>query len=393
MEKATAPLAGIEVNDIVDLTRRLVAIPSVNPPGNTRDACRIVAEELRAAGFTVRSFEETPGFESVIGEYSFPTPGRTLLFNGHLDVVPIGDDEWTHDPWTATLAAGKLSGRGTLDMKGPLAAVIVAARAALSGNGALRGKLVISAVADEEQGGERGTGALVRHGLLHADGAVVVEPSDGGIVIGHRGLCFLELTTHGRSAHASMPSEGINAVDRMVDVLTAMRSLELTHLPHPALGGPGVVAGTTIKGGLKSNVIPASCTATVDVRTVPGMTRDGVVADVERHLAAAGCDPGRDVSVRVTNWGEPGETSPEAEIVRVCHDAHRRAFGSEPAIRYMSAYTDGGWLANGAGIPTVMAFGPGRIAGCHVTDEHVDVAELATYAQVYRDVIESFLGW
>ena len=383
-----------ELDELASLTRRLVAIPTVNPPGDTTAACRLVADELVAAGFSVSFIEAAPGMQSIVAEYVFPTPGPTLLFNGHLDVVPIGDDadRWTHDPWAGVIEDGKLYGRGALDMKGPLAAVITAARAAVADAAGLAGRLLIVAVADEEQGGERGTGALVQRGLLAADGAVVVEPSDGGIVLGHRGLCFVEIETHGRSAHASVPAEGVNAVDLMVDALVAMRTLALVHEPHPSLGAAATVAGTTIHGGHKSNVIPATCIATVDVRTVPGMTREGVIAGIERHLAAAGLKPGRDVTVRVTNWGEPGETDPAERIVQVCADAHAAVFGSAPDLRYMAAFTDGGWLAHGAGIPTVMAIGPGGLAGCHVIDEHVVLAELAAYVRVYLEVIRRFLS-
>jgi succinyl-diaminopimelate desuccinylase len=213
-----------------------------------------------------------------------------------------------------------------------VSAVIVAAQDAVTSAAGLRGRLVITAVADEEQGGARGTGMLARQGLVEGDGAVVVEPGDGSIVTAHRGLCFVELATHGRSAHASLPDEGINAVEIMVDVLTAMRSLKLSHEPHPVFGGPTVVAGTVIHGGHKANVIPDGCTATMDVRTVPGMDGETVKAEVAAHAEAFGVEPGR-LSVRIANWGEPGETNDDARIVSVCHEAFAAEFGHAPEVR------------------------------------------------------------
>ena len=364
--------------EVIRLTQRLVRVPTENPPGNTREACEIVAAELEEAGFEVQYVEDEPGFVSVIGEHRFSDDGPTLVLNGHLDVVPVGDsaNQWTHEPYGAEIDDGRIYGRGTLDMKGGVAAVVVAAKAAR--RLPLRGKLVVMAVADEEQGGSRGTGAVVRRGLISGDGAIVVEPGDAGIVIGHRGLCFTEVVTHGRSAHATRPWEGINAVQIMVDALTALRTVELDHAPHPIFGGPSIVVGTSVHGGHKANVIPDSCTATLDIRTVPGMTKESVIRDLEEHLSAAGLEVGGQVSVRVASWGEPGETEESARIVQMCSDVYAETFGRRPEIRHMTAYTDGGWLANLADIPTVMAFGAGMVAGAHVVDENIEIDDLVT---------------
>jgi succinyl-diaminopimelate desuccinylase len=378
---------------VVALTQRLVRIPSENPPGMTQAACDAVAEELTAAGFEVRYVEETPGFVSVIGEHRFSDDGPTLVFNGHLDVVPVGDSagDWTHEPFGGEIDDGRIYGRGTLDMKGAVAAVITAAESAVANPAGLTGKLVITAVADEEAGGERGTGVLARQGLVEGDGAVVVEPGDGDIVTAHRGLCFVEITAHGRSTHATTPEKGVNAVQIMVDVLTAMRSLTLDHTPHAVFGGPSVVPGTVVHGGQKVNVIPDTCTAMMDIRTVPGMSREQVIRDIEEHAVACGIDAAA-ITVQVASWGEPGETDEGARIVGVCSDAFQEEFGYAPKVRSMQAYTDGGWLSNIAGIPTVMAFGPGMVAGCHTVDEHVVIDELERYTRIYRSVIDRFLG-
>jgi succinyl-diaminopimelate desuccinylase len=177
----------------------------------------------------------------------------------------------------------------------------------------------------------------------------------------------------------------------MVDVLAAMRTLELSHTPHPIFGGPSVVPGTVVHGGQKVNVIPDTCTAMMDIRTVPGMTRDTVAREIAAHAAACGVGPDA-LTVNIQSWGEPGETDDDARVVTVCADAFEEEFGHRPEIRSMPAYTDGGWLANIAGIPSVMAFGPGEIAGCHIVDENVVIDELEQYTRIYRSVIDRFLG-
>ncbi len=375
---------------IAELTRRLVRARSENPPGDTTAPIDIVAAELEAAGFTVERVESGPGLVGVVGEYAFRTPGRTLMLNGHVDVVPAGDlAGWTHDPFAGEVVDGRLYGRGSLDMKGPLAALIVAAREAVSGERPLAGRLKVSAVPDEESGGFLGSGALVEAGKAGADAVVIAEPADGGIVVAHRGMCFLRLVTRGRSAHASMPENGVNAVEKMVDVLTALRTVELAYEPHPLLGRPGLAVGTMIEGGRKINMIPDECRATVDVRLVPGMTPAGVVDELRAHCEASGA-PVPEVEIVV--GGEAGETDPDAEIVRLAAEAFEQEFGHRPEVRGIQASTDGWWFANRVGVPAIMAFGPGGIAGCHIDDEHVDLVELERYGRVYADLIGRFLA-
>lgn len=385
------PVVGLE-DRAVELAQRLVRAGVPEAPDDTRPSAAIVAEVLEDAGFTVQTVAPSEHLVSLIGEYSFGRPGRTLLFNGHLDVVPVAGDEWTQDAWGGDVHDGRLYGRGSQDMKGQLAGAIAAAIDAARDGDELAGRIVVTAVADEEKGGERGTGLLASSGLLQADGAVVVEPGDGGIAVAHRGLCFVELTTHGRSAHASRPGDGVNAVSMMVDALLALRTLRLEHDPNPLLGGAGFAPGTTIHGGQSPNVIPDRCIATMDVRPVPGMSREQILRDVADHLEAAGLRWGSEITGRIARWGPPGETPADAAIVGVCAQALRDEFGGEAEIRSIPAYTDGGWLASVAGIPTVVAMGAGGVAGCHVVDESVAVEELRRYARVYRAIIARFLA-
>jgi acetylornithine deacetylase/succinyl-diaminopimelate desuccinylase len=385
--------AAVPGDEVVALAQELVRIPSENPPGDTRAACEAIAAYLAPAGFEAELHEAEPGFVSLVATHRFPEPGRTLLLNGHVDVVPVGATaaEWRHDPTGAEVFDGRLYGRGSLDMKGPVAAFCVAARRVVEAGLPLRGALVVTAVADEEQGGRKGSGALIDAGKIVADGVVIAEPSEGGIVLGHRGMCFVELTTHGRSAHASVPENGVSAVEAMVDALVACRSLELRHMPHPLLGSPSVAIGTTIHGGEKTNVVPALCRATLDIRHVPGMTRGAIVEDLERHFERSGLVGERRPDVEVVVWGESGVTEPDEEVIRVAVAAHKREFGSARLLGQRAA-TDGWWFTNRARVPTVIGLGPGGVAGCHVVDEHVVVAELQAYARVYADIVATFLG-
>jgi succinyl-diaminopimelate desuccinylase len=382
--------AAVDTDHVVALAQQLIRIPTENPPGNTRAACTVLSEELESAEFLCERFEPTPPHASLIASCTFSSQGRTLVFNGHLDVVPAGDG-WTHEPFGADIATGKLYGRGSVDMKGAVAAMTVAAASLARANLPLSGRLVVTAVADEEQGGLHGSGALVESGKLVADAVVIGEPSDGGVVIAHRGTCFVRITTHGRSGHASMPEHAVNAVERMLDVLAACRQIEFVHEPDLLLGRPSITIGTTISGGTKMNVVPGECQATLDIRTVTGMTSTNVVDRLVSHLRAFGFRTPEEFEVEVIVSSEQGVTPRDAEIVTLATRASALEFGREPQLLGMPATTDGWWFSNKAAIPTVMGLGPGSIRDCHVTDEYVEVAELEAYARIYADIAAHFL--
>lgn len=388
---AEAARRAVEVDAVVPLTQRLVRTFSENPPGDTRAACDVLAAELSGEDFELEFFEPVPGHVSLIATHDFGGGGRTLVLNGHVDVVPATEG-WTRDPLGGEVEDGKLYGRGSLDMKGAVAAMTVAARSLVRARLPLRGKLVLLAVADEEAGGANGAGALVEAGKVRADGVVVGEPSDGGVVIAHRGPCFVGLRTYGRAGHASQPENFVNAVELMVDALTVIRSIELSHEPHPLLGSPSVAVGTTISGGRKVNIVPDLCEATLDVRMVPGMNPSGVLDDLHDGLARHGLRTPEQYELEILMSGETAVIDPKSELAQIAAGALGLELGRAPELRGMSAATDGWWFANRAGIPTIMGLGPGSISRCHVADEHVDVAELEAYARVYADIAACFLG-
>ena len=378
------------MSDVLRIARRLVQARSANPPGDTRQAAAAAEAEL-AGAFEVTRLEPVPGFVSVIGTHSFSQPGPALILCGHLDVVPVDQTAigWTRDPWAAEVADGWLYGRGSLDMKGAVAAMIVAARRAVSDRDGLRGQIVVAAVADEECGGRRGAGTVIEDVITEGDGVVIGEPGNGAICVAHRGMCFVEVTTRGLATHASTGG-GVNAVTSMVRVLGALEGVELSHTPHTLLGGPSVAVGTMINGGSTANVIPDVCRAMIDIRKVPGMTDESVLVDLHRRLTNAGVTD--TVAFEVTTTVEPSVTPVSDPLVGVAVDAYRDEFHREPDISGMSATTDGWWFRNRLGIPTLMALGPGRIEDCHTVNERVSVAELDSYARIYEGVIRRFLA-
>jgi acetylornithine deacetylase len=353
--------------DAVDLTARLVAAKSYS--GEEDAAALVIEDALRAAGFTPRRVERNVWAERGTG-------ARALLLNSHIDTVPAGPG-WTRDPFKPAVEGGKLYGLGANDAKSCVAAML-AAFVAAPDPGA-RGRIVFAATAEEEgpaPGGTpgqcRGLEVLLPHlGKLAA--GVIGEPTGLAICRGQRGRMVLRLVAEGRSGHAARPQEGINAIDLAANDIRALRVLT-TGLPDPFLGVPTIVP-TLIEGGTKSNVIPARCAVTLDVRTTPGFDNDKALKEI-RGLVVSKVEV---VQGRFT----PHMTPDEADIVRAARAAlpaaEVRPFGGVSDLFHLGA------------VPGVIV-GPGQGAQSHQADEFVSVDAIREAARAYGRIIEEMLA-
>jgi acetylornithine deacetylase len=365
-------------DDVVDLLGRLVAIDSVNPalvPGGAGEA--EIAAFVRAwatdAGLATEVVESTPGRPSVIVRAPGRGGGRTLLVCGHLDTVGV---EGMTDPHVPRLDGDRLHGRGAYDMKGGLAAALLACReAALLG---LAGDVVVAAVADEEHASVGVQDVLE---VVSADAAVVTEPTEMAVVIAHRGFVWSEVEVQGRAAHGSRPHLGVDAIVKTGPILTALGILDarLHERSHPLLGRPSVHA-SLIEGGEELSSYPARCVVGIERRTLPGESARDVEAELEDLLAACRTDDDSLVAgQRTLLVREPFEIPRDAEIVSLVVDAVAATLGAPPAIEGASYWADAAFIA-AAGIPTVM-FGP-RGAGAHEREEWVGLSDTVDVARV-----------
>ena len=383
-------LAGaIDRDELIELARSLIRVPTVNPPGDEERAVEVVAPWLERHGFAVRVVRPQPGRASVLAAAEGPEPGPALLWCGHLDVVPAGDEAaWTHPPFAARLVDGKLYGRGAVDMKGPVAAALAAAAALARLGGPRRGRLILALVADEEAMGRWGTGWLVEQGLLRADGAIVGEPTRLHLVRAQRGAAWVRIRLEGRSAHAAVPHLGRSAIAAAARLVLALEE-RVWDAFHPLLGPPTASVGV-IRGGDRPNRVPDWCELEVDRRAVPGETPGSVRQEVEQILAEVGArHPGVKAAITGWQWADPAETPAGAPVVELVRRAARLATGEEPAEAGTVAVTDMRYLVHGAGIPAVV-FGPGRPDLAHAADEHIAVDDLALGALAYA---LAFAGW
>jgi acetylornithine deacetylase len=356
------------VRELVELTRRLVAVESINPGldaagSGEAELARVVAEWCEAAGLDVEVEEAAPDRPNVIATARGTGGGRTLMLNAHMDTVGVTGME---DPFGGRLDGDRLHGRGAGDMKGSLAACMVACERAAALR--LRGDVVLTAVADEELASV-GTEAVAAS--RRADAAIVTEPTDERIVVAHRGFAGFRIEVEGRAAHGSRRDLGIDAIARMGPVLVRLSELEqrLAADPgHPMLGS-GSAHASVIEGGQEYSSYPASCTLDGERRTIPGETLEQVEAEVRALL---GDVPGA-YEILITR--QPFEIGPDEELVAL---VSRHAGG--PELVGASYWADSA-LLQAAGIPTVI-YGP-RGEGFHGAVEWVDVPSLERCLEVY----------
>jgi acetylornithine deacetylase len=365
-------------SDLEKLTCELVAIESVNPDlvatgsGETKLAT-FVAQWLKAEGLAVQVAEPVAERPSVIGVLAGSGGGASLMLNAHMDTVGAGGMK---DPFVPVVRKGRIYGRGAYDMKGSLAAIMIAAREAKKLK--LQGDVIVAAVADEEVA-SIGTSAVLKR--IEADAAIVTEPTEMKLCLAHKGFAWLEVETHGVAAHGSRPDLGVDAIAAMGGVLTGLERLaaQLAAGPAHPLLGPGSVHASLIDGGRELSSYPDRCVLHLERRTIPGETRAQVEAEI-RALAG-------DAAVRTTFERAPFEIDPAAPVVAAVRGHAAAALGADPPLVGHSGWMDAAVLA-AAGIPTVV-FGPAG-AGAHATEEWVDLASVAACADVLEAVASDF---
>lgn len=396
---------------LIELTQRLVRIASPNPPSDTVEIAD-VAEGLLTAipGLELTRIEPARRVVSLVGRIRGNGPGRRLIFNGHLDTFPVGEDlGWTVNPLGGQIKDGKIYGRGVSDMKGGLACSILAASLLARHAEAWSGEIVLTLAGDEENMGSLGTGFLLDR-VPQAKGDANICGDVGSPMVvryGEKGLYWLEVEAVGRPSHGAHVHKGINAIDRLRAALDQIKRLESLPVNAPkvigrtieqarAISEPLSGAGEsevlqkvtvnigTISGGISPNLVPTRATAELDIRLPVGVTT--ALLDDKLH---GWLSPLEGVSWRVRRRFEPNYTDPDHEIVRCVVRAAQEAMGRTPAINMRIGASDSRWYRQ-HGVPTVV-FGltPHNMGG---PDEYILVDELRSVAKVHTLAAYDFLS-
>jgi acetylornithine deacetylase len=408
-------LDAIDIESMLQYLCELVAIPSLS--GQETAAQRHVARQMERYGLAVDVWDldfarlrQHPAFSAeferkhglgVVGLMGEEDGGRSLILNGHIDVVPTGDEaNWHYPPWQGTMAEGRVYGRGTADMKGGLCCAIFAARALRDAGVRLKGRLLIQSVIGEEDGGA-GTLAAVLRGY-RADGAVVVEPTELMVAPAQAGALNFRVTVPGRSAHGSMREEGISAIEKFIPIYQALMILEQERnrrmrdplyaryrLPHAICVG-------TVRAGDWASSVPESLT--FEGRYGVAVGED--VGDARRCFEeaitrAAQADPWlRDHPPQVEWWGgqfAPASIPTEDPLVETLSSAYCDISGTAARVAGMTYGADMRLLIGEGHTPTVL-FGPGDVRQAHRPDEFVPVADLITAVRTLALVALRFCG-
>jgi succinyl-diaminopimelate desuccinylase len=364
------------------VSEKLPDFPFLKFRGEEYRVAELVKQEFTRHGIPFREHARQPERPNVIGTLGRNETGKRLLLAGHMDIVPAGDG-WATHPFRLEVRDGIAYGRGALDNKGPLAAIIVAARVLkeILGGRSLAGQLQIAALADEEtadpDGIDYGIEYLVENGLIDPTHALI--PDIGGemrqIDIAEKGQVVFKITARGRQAHGSTPEQGINAIYRMAALVRELETLVLDYVPHPLLGIPTLNLGE-IHGGVAANIVPGECRIFLDIRTVPGLTRDSLESQLRQCLERIEGD----FRMETLSWSEPHQIDPANDLVTAIQDNTMNLLGFRPEPFGMGGGTFAKTL-NLAGI-TAVGWGPGAEDAFHVANEWVEIRQLVDFSQL-----------
>lgn len=380
------------MSELTELLKELVEIPSPNPPGDNRAISAFVCQWLQEVGarVSVLSPPEKPLAQSVVAVIGSGNP--VVMLHAHTDTVPVGETEaaaWSSDPFTAVERDGRVYGKGSVDDKGPLAAMMVAfKKLAEAGHS---GTLVLVAAAEEEVGGQLGTKWLAEAGHLpECDFIVVGEQTFNRVATAHKGVMRATVRTTGHSVHATNPDRGVNAINAMARVILALETYhhELSLRVHPLVGVPTCNIGV-IQGGATANAVADQCLIRLDRRMIPGESPEEVQRELQAVVDSAGVAP---ATVEVgdflySSWFESKLQTPLGKTFLACSSALTGA-APEP-IGYLPGSDAKHLMKLVRG--DMVIFGPGSYEVAHAYDEYVDIAELERCEAVISRFLEQVM--
>jgi putative selenium metabolism hydrolase len=375
----------------------LVRIPSLST--HEEAVSSRLASEMRRVGFA-DVWNDRMG--NVIGRIGAGA-GPTLVYNGHLDVVDVGElERWSHPPYEGVIEDGVLYGRGACDMKGGLAAMVYAVGALVEAGVQLAGDLYLVAVVQEEPCEGLAMQVLVEEEGIRPDYVVLGEPSNLQVRIGHRGRLEMQVTVRGKAAHASAPDLGSNAIHNAARLIFGIELLA-PRLAHDDFLGQGTIAVTEIESQAASrNAVPDCCTFYIDRRLTLGETERKAVAEIQNIINTEEVD----ATVSVTEYRAASYTGFECRtrnvfpawampqdhpLVQTVVRSVRETLGYRPRLGRWSFSTDGTYSAGVANVPTV-GFGPGEERYAHTQDEQIRLNDVVDAARVYARLAVELLG-
>ncbi|MCF6360852.1 MAG: M20 family metallopeptidase [Cyclobacteriaceae bacterium] len=365
--------------DVIKLAQKLIQFNTINPPGNEEGLAKFVGVILAKQGFAVDYPKYAEGRLNVIATKGLLKGVPPIVLTGHLDVVPLGAKAWSVDPFAAEIIEGKLYGRGSTDMKGGVAAMVVAAIESFEGVTPTGGiKLILTA---NEELGCQGAKHLCDSGykIGEASAIIVGEPTGNVPFIGHKGGLYITAKTTGVTAHSSMPELGDNAIYKAARAIIKIEGFEFNAPIDPLLGYPTANVGKII-GGLNLNSVPDKAEFTIDVRSTTEMDNHIVLKKIKQQL---GAEVSIEQMVNLNAISTP-EDNPFVKIVFEVCQFNPHLEGVRKAAPYLTDASVFTPALNNA--PTII-LGPGELSLAHQTDEYCYINKIKEAVMLYKEII------
>jgi acetylornithine deacetylase/succinyl-diaminopimelate desuccinylase family protein len=383
--------------EIIDLITKLVSSPSHSDIEDQESGvAEYIYDFFTKEGIEAEIIPVVDGRNNVTARLKGKGNGKTLLFTGHTDTVPPYD--MPGDPYKVRTSDGNLYGRGVVDMKGPLACMMLAMAAIKRAGVEPEGDLLFAGVIDEEAKSE-GTRALLRSGFK-ADAAIVGEPSDMQVCVGHRGLEWFEFAFHGKTVHGGRQKEGINAIQKATMFINRLEDELIPAIEkrtYPIIGNSSMNYGY-IKGGTQPSTVAGECILQIDRRWIPGEKYNDVLSEYQKILDELHeKDPKFNADFKVMDISymdevfvhEVMDTDVGEDIVKVSRSVIAEIAGAESEPISFPAWTDGGLINSYAKIPTIV-LGPGGLESAHSASEHIEIDSLVPAVIIYALIAVNF---
>lgn len=368
--------------DVVALTQALVVRDSRNPPGHEAECADVLQHCLGEAGLRVWTHEFAPGRTSLVARTAGAGQRAPLCLTGHLDVVPLGEADWSVNPLGGELHGGCLYGRGSADMKGGVAAMVVAAaRVARETHQQVPLELVLTASEETDCEGAQHLAALPE--ALSRPGAMVIgEPTDNAPLVAHKGALWLTAHARGVTAHGSTPAAGDNAIFKMARAVRALEAFEFDVPAHPLLGRPTLNPGL-LGGGQNLNSVPDHAWLGIDIRTLPGQDHQKLLRQLQQSV-------GEEIRFEVLQNTTGIATDPAHDWVQQLCAIVAEVSGVHARAGAAGYYTDGSVLKPALGDPPTVILGPGSLAQAHATDEYCHIDQLEQATEIYAELARRY---
>lgn len=370
--------------DTIELTRELIRFETINPPGNETPCAEYIGAILETAGFDIAYYPLAENRANLIARIGGNPGKKPICLSGHTDVVPLGGAPWSVAPFAGDISDGKIYGRGSTDMKGGVAAIIASAVELAP---YLRGTpgVVLVITAAEERGCQGANYLAGLDGVLGKAGAMIVaEPTSNRALLGHKGVLWVQGEAKGITAHGSMPDKGDNAIYKAARVISKLAALKL-HNGRELKGGLPTLNVGRIQGGMNINSIPDRTMFEIDIRMVPGLDPDDVMAT----LSEIG---GGEVTFTKMDYHSPVWSEPSDPWIRDVFELMPSITGEQQEEAIATYFTDAHALARAYGHPPTLILGPGEPDMAHQTNEYCFISRIEEARTAFTEIIRRWSG-